>query len=589
MRRFPQGALVLAALLPACRSPTQISVDVVTDVPCGQVTITSFTSGELGAIESLPPAAESTACTGNHLGTMVLVPSSAGDGANVAFKIVTALDGESASACSGTAAAGNPKCIVERRALNYIPNDPLEVIVDMSAACEGKICDAQSTCVNGACVNAVIPDPSSCEGAGCGDTVLVPLPDAGGVDATLDASSDAPTDASSDAPIDAPIDANDSGAATPDSGADAGVDSGSIATSCTPGAQKCASASSVETCGMSGTWGPPWPCATNLCAGGACASFTAGTSSPSCAGGGPGLSNCGDGGDSCCASLEVPGGTYDRTYNGATGGPDPATVSGFRLDKYLVTVGRYRRFVNAWDGGAGFEPDAGSGKHAHLNGGQGLVAVGEDAGLAYEPGWLATDDVNVSPPSHLACQPPFDTWTDAGASQENLPINCVVWAEAYAFCIWDGGFLPSEAEWAFAAAGGSQQLVYPWGSTDPGAANLYAIYGSDNASCYYPGPGLPACTGVSNFAPVGSAPMGAGVWGQLDMGGEVFEWALDWYWFFADPCVDCVFMNPNVNDYRSVRGGAFNVSGNYLSGAQRYWGTPVIAGDATGFRCARSP
>jgi formylglycine-generating enzyme len=558
MRRFPLGALALAALLPACRSPTEISVDVVTNVPCAQVTVTSFTSGELGAIESLPPTTESTTCTANHLGTVVLVPSSAGDDAKVGFKIVTALDGETASACSGAAAAGNPKCIVERRALNYIPHNPLVVIVDMDAVCEGQICDAQSTCVNGVCVSAVIPDPSSCEGAGCGDTVLGPLPD-GGVDATVDASSDAPADA--------PID---------------------VAT-CTPGAQQCSGASSVETCGTSGIWSAPWPCATNVCTGGACAGSTAGTSNPSCAGGGPGLSNCADGGDSCCASLEVPGGTYDRTYNGATGGPDPATVSGFRLDKYLVTVGRYRRFVNAWDGGAGFEPDAGSGKHTYLNGGQGLVAVGEDAGLQYEPGWSATDDVNVSPPSHLACAPPYDAWTDAGGSQENLPINCVEWAEAYAFCIWDGGFLPSEAEWAFAAAGGSQQLIYPWGSTDPGAANLYAIYGSNNTSCYYPGPGLATCSGVSNLAPVGSAPMGAGVWGQLDMGGEVFEWALDWFWFFADPCVDCAFMNPNVNDYRSARGGAFNVSGNYLAGSQRYWGTPVIASEATGFRCARAP
>ena len=59
------------------------------------------------------------------------------------------------------------------------------------------------------------------------------------------------------------------------------------------------------------------------------------------------MSTCGaDAGVSCCASLEVPGGTFYRTYTSNDAGPtaeaDPATVSGFRLDKYLVTVGRFR-------------------------------------------------------------------------------------------------------------------------------------------------------------------------------------------------------------------------------------------------------
>ena len=49
-------------------------------------------------------------------------------------------------------------------------------------------------------------------------------------------------------------------------------------------------------------------------------------------------------------------------------------------------------------------------------------------------------------------------------------MNCVNWFEAYAFCIWDGGFLPSDTEWEYAAAGGSLQREYPWGSTAPGTA-----------------------------------------------------------------------------------------------------------------------
>ena len=169
---------------------------------------------------------------------------------------------------------------------------------------------------------------------------------------------------------------------------------------------------------------------------------------PSCAPGGPGMTNCGATKESCCASLPVPSGTYDRAYvnegGGAQNGSDPATVSGLNVDKYLVTVGRFRQFASVWDGGAGWAPAAGAGKHLHLNGGQGLVNAA-DAGAAYESGWNVADDSNIAP-GDLACDAAFATWTPAAGSHENLPINCVNWFEAYAFCIWDGGFLPSEAE-----------------------------------------------------------------------------------------------------------------------------------------------
>jgi formylglycine-generating enzyme required for sulfatase activity len=313
---------------------------------------------------------------------------------------------------------------------------------------------------------------------------------------------------------------------------------------------------------------------------------------PSCARGGNGMTNCGPGGsgtESCCTSLEVEGGTYFRTYDplGADGGPvlaadggpteeaDPATVSGFLLDKYLVTVGRFRQFVAAWN--RGYYPANASGKHTHLNGGQGLVNVGSAGG--YESGWDATDwnnttDVNPTT-ANLQCASPYNTWTDPAGSNENLPINCVTWYESYAFCIWDGGFLPSEAEREYAAAGGSQQLEYPWGSTAPGTMNQYAIYGD-----YYTG-------NATEIAPVGTASLGAGYWNQLDLAGEVYEWNLDWYALYA-ACTDCANTAPAASA-RVFRGGDFSNDASYLLPSGRGGYDPTARYFVIGFRCARTP
>jgi sulfatase modifying factor 1 len=99
----------------------------------------------------------------------------------------------------------------------------------------------------------------------------------------------------------------------------------------------------------------------------------------SCTKSGPGLTNCGARSESCCRSDIVTGGPFYRTYTtdggGATGEADPATVSTFRLDTYDVTLGRYRQFVSVWDGGAGYTPPAGSGKHTNLNDGKGLASM----------------------------------------------------------------------------------------------------------------------------------------------------------------------------------------------------------------------
>jgi formylglycine-generating enzyme required for sulfatase activity len=293
-------------------------------------------------------------------------------------------------------------------------------------------------------------------------------------------------------------------------------------------------------------------------------------------------------------SLEVTGGSFYRTYvndgTGATGEADPATVSGFRLDEYDVTVARFRSFVAAVllpDGGAGWRPSPGSGKHIHLNGGQGLVnGPSVDAGQTYEPGWASSDDQNIAPTdANLACTSAelgYPTWTPSPGDNENLPIDCVTWAEAYAFCIWDGGFLPSEAEWEYAAAGGNQQREYPWGSVGPGTKTMFAVY-----DCLYNGSGVGSCTGVANIAPVGFASLGAGPWGQLDLVGNMWQWNLDSYAdSYASPCTDCAAVTPGAA--RVARGGCFSNYAPYLvppfRGYRELARYPFI-----GFRCARVP
>lgn len=309
-----------------------------------------------------------------------------------------------------------------------------------------------------------------------------------------------------------------------------------------------------------------------------------GATPPSCQSSGPGLTDCGPDHESCCTSLKVTGGTYYRTYTNDGSGPkeeaDPATVSDFRLDKYLVTVGRYRKFVAAWNGGTGYTPPAGSGKHSHLNRGKGLAVSGAQG--SFETGWVESENTNLAPTNeNLACNPDYATWTNTPGKQENLPINCVNWWEAYAFCIWDGGGLPSEAEYLYAAAGGKEQRKYPWGSAAPGTANQYAIY-----NCDYPD-GSGSCSGIGNIAPVGTPTLGAGLFGQLDLVGELAEWNLDWYAPYRNPCVDCA--NLTSASGRVIRDGYYVSADSILLSSYRNSFYPTNRFFNFGFRCARAP
>jgi formylglycine-generating enzyme required for sulfatase activity len=311
-----------------------------------------------------------------------------------------------------------------------------------------------------------------------------------------------------------------------------------------------------------------------------------GTDATSCARGGAGMTSCGPGGNgnaSCCNSPEVPGGTFDRSYDAVTytDSSNPATVHTFRLDQFEITVGRFRQFVTAVVNG--WTPPSGSGKHAHLNGGNGLAATGG----GYETGWDATNwNAQLATTlagwnSNLACDDTYAPWTPSAGANESKPIGCVTWYEAYAFCIWDGGFLPSEAEWNDAAAGGGAgggQRAYPW-SVPPTSTTIDCTYANFNDS---------VCT-IGELNDVGSeSPLGDGAFGQSDMAGNVREWALDWFAStYVSPCTDCA--NLTLASTRVLRGGGFfDLAMNVLASA-RNGGPPNSRSGSLGARCARSP
>jgi formylglycine-generating enzyme required for sulfatase activity len=123
----------------------------------------------------------------------------------------------------------------------------------------------------------------------------------------------------------------------------------------------------------------------------------------------------------------VTGGTSNRLdYPSAS--VWPATVSDFRLDKFEITVARFRRFVGAWVGG--WRPTAGAGKHTHLHGGSGLATtVG-----GFEGGWDPTWNANLATTSSawntsLSCDTSYQTWTSATGGNDERPINCASWYE----------------------------------------------------------------------------------------------------------------------------------------------------------------
>lgn len=155
---------------------------------------------------------------------------------------------------------------------------------------------------------------------------------------------------------------------------------------------------------------------------------------------------------------------------------------------------------------------------------------------------------------------------------DNHPVVHIAFDDALAYAKWAGKRLPSEAEFEFAARGGLDRKLYPWGDQlKPGGrvpANIWEGHFPDANN---------RADGYFKTSPVTAFP--ANAYGLHDVGGNVWQWCADWYRpdyyaSFADPNIAVkdpagpdTGLDPDEPSAakRVTRGGSFLCSGEYCS------------------------